>query len=181
LAVGGNVIVVSRPPKQQAKTSAYLVSHGTHGNTRGSVSAIFTIGLTCRQLYEETALHLYAKNVFHFKNVRNIRPFTNRLSCAQRALLASISIEVEFMIGRKLKMYSDGSSTHSSITFLPNLERIYVITASLREFSSRNEIDVLNSIREELQIGMDVKKVSHFLALTCSAEWRIGIKKRRLK
>jgi len=138
LAVSGNIIVVSSSYKRPGKMPVYLTSAETPGpivkgaqkSDRTSVSGIFTIGLACRQLHQETALTQYTKNTFHFDDEQTGRTFVEGLTSAQRALLTSISIN--FYDYFKADCWCWDFVTHTwegnegTRIFLPELKRVYI-------------------------------------------------------
>ncbi|KAI4644342.1 hypothetical protein J4E93_006243 [Alternaria ventricosa] len=160
LAVGGNIIVVRSCYKRPGKISVHLTSADTPGPVT-SVSGIFTMGLACRQLHQEIALTQYTKNIFHFDGVQAFRTFVEGLTTAQRALLTSVSINVEDYLGPKLywDLFTNVWKGHEGTKiFLPELERVY-INAPDRQLSLLVHVEVvLHILWEKLKIGTERKE-----------------------
>jgi len=166
LAVGGNIIVVTKSYKRWRKTSVYLTSADPSGpdaksaqaSIRAPVSGIFTIGLVCRQLHRETALSQYARNLFHFDNMYYGRDFVDSLSSAQRALVTSISVRIgTYFVTRWFNSYPRKGLDMPSI-FLPQVERVYISPEHLKSCPWSDEETVLKVIGHNLKIGTGRKE-----------------------
>ncbi|KAI4659039.1 uncharacterized protein J4E78_005462 [Alternaria triticimaculans] len=173
LAVGGNIIVVTKSYTRPGKTSVCLTSANTSGpdaksaqaSIRAPVSGIFTIGLVCRQLHRETALSQYAKNLFHFDNMYHGRDFVDSLSSAQRALLTSISVNVEDYFRSDFSWnFISSTWTWRSVVdtdteiFLPQLESVYISAQDPKGSFLAAEEEVLHTVGRKLKIGTSRKE-----------------------
>jgi len=162
LVVGENIIVVSSSYKRPGKTSVYLTSAGTPGPVT-SVSGIFTIGLACRQLHQETAPTQYTKNIFHFDDGQAGRAFVEGLTSAQRALLTSISVNFADYV-RENYIWDTISSTWSDVKdtypdmFLPEVERVYIYVDDHKGSLRANEEKVVHRVGRKLKIGTSRKE-----------------------
>lgn len=157
LAVGGNIIVVTKSYKRWRKTSVYLTSADPSGpdaksaqaSIRAPVSGIFTIGLVCRQLHRETALSQYAKNLFHFDSMTAGQILLESLNSAQRALLTSISIQVgtyfvtRWFFGWVIDLRTSLDETGIS---LPKLKHVYFGPELVKGTHWDDEEAILNRI-----------------------------------
>jgi len=157
LAVGGNIIVVTKSYKRPGKTLVYLTSANTSGpdarsaqvSIRAPVSGIFTIGLVCRQLHREAALSQYVKNLFHFDSMIAGQILLESLNSAQRALLTSIFIQVgtyfvtrwffDWVIDLRTSLDETGIS-------LPKLKHVYFSPELVKGTPWDDEEAILNKI-----------------------------------
>ncbi|KAH6864804.1 hypothetical protein BKA58DRAFT_462254 [Alternaria rosae] len=165
LVVGGNIVVVSTWTQQPAKPFVYLTSadssgsdaKGTQASSRAPALGIFTIGLVCRQLHQETALTQYIKNIFHFDDMEAGRAFVDGLTSTQRALLTSISLNVEGYFGIDFSWDFISSmwryvADNDTDMFLPELERVYISVDDQKGSLQAKEKEVLHAIGRKLKI-----------------------------
>lgn len=88
------------------------------------VSNIFSLACVCRQIYDETKLLQYKKNIFMFSTEFALRTFSSALKDEQRNAISTISIDFEYVFD-KLTMYGGGG--------LPSLFGFEIPTPSFRE------------------------------------------------
>jgi len=98
------------------------------------VSGIFTLARVCRQVYNETTLLQYKKNVFLFNTELALRSFSAVLKDEQRNAINTISIDFEYVMD-KLMMFGGGgmpslfgfeAPTPAFREMLPGLKTIYI-------------------------------------------------------
>ena len=168
MVVGGNIIIVSGLRQRAEKTSVDLITlgaaeEGAQKSSCTSVSGIFTIGLACRQLHRETALTQYTKNIFHFDDMQSGRAFVNSLTSTQRALLTSVSVNVEDYF-RGVLSWDFMSNVWSYVVdtdiamFLPELESVYISAQNPKGSFLANEEEVLHTVGRKLKIGTSRKE-----------------------
>ena len=178
LAVGRNIIVVTKSYKRPVKASVYLTSAKTSGpdaksaqvSIRAPVSGIFTIGLVCRQLNREIALIQYANNLFHFDSMTAGQILLDSLNNAQRALLTSISIKIgnyfvtrwffDWVIDLRTSLDETGIS-------LPKLKHVYFSPELVKGTPWDDEEAILHSIGIwcDLKIGSGRNEGISFILL----------------
>ena len=123
----------------------------------GRISQIFTVALVCRQIYNESALLQYSKNIFLFNNEIALGAFAMNLNDEQRTAISAISVDLDFVHdmvvnGTPARQFY-GIHTPLILDLLPGLKAIYFAPKYLPYFHGETEREKVATVIEALEFG----------------------------